>query len=306
MKRPATRRKPVVIVRQKIIRRTLRDHGAWKVAFADFTTAMMAFFLLLWLLENASVPEKMAISGYFVPPGGAFSNGGADAGLNESPNPVAPAQWLATAEVARPPARDGGAPESQPTDELLREQYRRQEIETLDKLKQKLLLAIETDTVFSALKGQISIDINLLGLRVEIADKAQRPMFDLGRAQLKPYTEDVLRALAPLLDGVPNRISITGHTDAFAYGDGAAYSNWELSADRANAARRALLAGGYPEDKIAAVQGMGDTALFKPQAPLDAANRRIAIIVLRRFAEKSFIDNGPAQPAAGAVSDAWR
>ena len=305
MKRPPSKRKPVVIVREKIIRRTKRDHGAWKVAFADFTTAMMAFFLLLWLLTNASVPEKLAVSGYFIEPGGAFSAGGADSGLDASPDPNAPGQLLARAAVIRPPANDGGAPTLYLADEQLRQQYERQELETLEKLKQRLLLAIETDDlVFSALKGQITIDINLLGLRVEISDKAQRPMFDLGRDELKGYTEKVLRALAPLLDTVPNRISITGHTDAFKYGDGAAYSNWELSADRANSARRALVLGGYPEDKIAAVQGMGDTALFKPEAPLDPGNRRIAIIVLRRLAEKSILDRGEAQDTG--VTDAWR
>lgn len=305
MKRPPPKRKPVVIVREKIIRRTKRDHGAWKVAFADFTTAMMAFFLLLWLLQNASVPEKLAVSGYFIEPGGAFSAGGADSGLDDSPDPNAPGQLLARAAVIRPPANDGGAPTQYLADEQLRQQYEQQEMETLEKLKQRLLLAIETnDLVFNALKGQITIDINMLGLRVEISDKAQRPMFDLGRDELKTYTEKVLRALAPLLNTVPNRISITGHTDAFKYGDGASYSNWELSADRANSARRALVQGGYPEDKIAAVQGMGDTALFKPETPLDPSNRRIAIIVLRRMAETSILGRGAAQDPG--VTDAWR
>jgi len=300
MKRPAgARTKPPVIVRTKIVRRPVRNHGAWKVAFADFTTAMMAFFLLLWLLQHASVPEKLAISGFFVEPGGAFSHGGANANVYESPYPSARAQLFVTADEAK--AEVGGSPSVLVADEQLRQQYQQQEIEALERLKQKLLLAIaNNEPVFGALKDQIMIDINTLGLRVEISDKQQRPMFDLGSDELKPYTAKVLRALAPLLNEVPNRISITGHTDAVSYGAGAAYSNWELSANRANSARRALLQGGYPEEKVATVQGMADVALFQPEAPLDPANRRIAIIVLRRAAEKSYLTTDSPAPTPAA------
>jgi len=124
---------------------------------------------------------------------------------------------------------------------------------------------------------------------VQIVDKEQRPMFDLGKARLKDYSLAVLEALAPLLDSVPNHASITGHTDATSYGDGASYSNWELSADRANAARRALVEGGYPEDKIINVQGMGSAAPFNAEAPYDPINRRIAILVLKKSVEEALL-----------------
>jgi chemotaxis protein MotB len=115
-------------------------------------------------------------------------------------------------------------------------------------------------------------------------------MFDIGSTNLKPYTADVLHALAPLLNKVPNRITISGHTDAVAYAD-TEYSNWELSVDRANSARRALVEGNYPERKIAAAQGMGAIALYKPDAPTDPSNRRITIIVLKRAADRSLLAN---------------
>src|SRR5690606_20048415 len=124
---------------------------------------------------------------------------------------------------------------------------------------------------------------------VQIVDKEQRPMFDIGSARLKDYSLDVLEALGPLLNSVPNRISVTGHTDAVSYGDGASYSNWELSADRANAARRALIDGAYPEGKFVTVQGMGSAAPFKTEAPNDPINRRIAILVLKKSVEDALL-----------------
>jgi chemotaxis protein MotB len=138
------------------------------------------------------------------------------------------------------------------------------------------------DSVFQQIKDQILIDFTALGLRIQIVDKDQRPMFDVGSANLKPYSVDVLHALAPILNKVQNKISVTGHTDSTPYGVGATYTNWELSADRANAARRALLEGTYPETKVATVQGMGSAAPFLVDKPNEPINRRIAIIVLKK------------------------
>ena len=126
------------------------------------------------------------------------------------------------------------------------------------------------------------IDFTALGLRIQIVDKEKRPMFDLGSPKLFPYSVDALKGLAPILDKVPNKISITGHTDSTPYGTGATYTNWELSADRANAARRALILGQYPEAKVSTVQGMGSSAPFYPDDPTAAINRRIAIIALKK------------------------
>ncbi len=274
MKRPA---KPPgkrrVIVRIKKIWRIDRDRGAWKVAFADFATAMMAFFLLLWLVESADPKEKRAISGYFIDPTGT-AHAGADLGKLPLSNaatvtPIQPAQAQA------PPASLSEA-------ELGR-LYEQQEAGRLQQLERSLQTELDREgSAFEPLRGQIFIDITALGLRIQIVDKALRPMFDLGSANLKPYSQDALHALAPLLDKVPNRIAISGHTDATPYA-AVDYSNWELSVDRANSARRALLEANYPERKIAAAQGMAAIALFKPQLPLDPSNRRIAITVLKRM-----------------------
>jgi chemotaxis protein MotB len=153
----------------------------------------------------------------------------------------------------------------------------------LEELKKQLETEINAlDSVFQQIKDQILIDFTALGLRIQIVDKDQRPMFDVGSANLKPYSADVLHALAPILNKVQNKISVTGHTDATPYGANASYTNWELSADRANAARRALLVGSYPEGKVATVQGMGSAAPFLVDRPSEPINRRIAIIVLKK------------------------
>jgi chemotaxis protein MotB len=285
-----TKPKPRIIVRKQRVWRSQSDHSAWKVAFADFTTAMMAFFLLLWLLEHASESQKLAISGYFVQPGGALTSSGVNAGLKLEAQPVAPTPRLPTAAAANW------------SEQQLREQFQQRELEVLEQLRQSLQQEMQKNgSAFDLLKGQIFIDISALGLRIQIVDKAQRPMFDLGSDTLKPYSREVLHALAPLLNKVPNRIAISGHTDSVTYGTDAVYSNWELSVDRANRARRALLEGSYPEQKVAAAQGMSNIALYKPEAPNDPANRRIAIIVLKRAAEKSAVSNpGAATPTPAA------
>jgi chemotaxis protein MotB len=277
-----------IVVRKKSTHRPLRNHSAWKVAFADFTTAMMAFFLLMWLLQNTTHVQRSAIAGYFVEPGAPASGGS-----NADP---AKAEYAVVQErfepmpAARTEARTGGAGPGQISEDFIRREYQRRELAALEQLKRALEAELsKSDSVFDQLKGQIFVDINTLGLRVQIVDKAQRPMFDLGSDELKPYTRSVLHALAPLLNRVPNKISVAGHTDAVAFAEGAQYSNWELSVHRANSARRALLVGGYPEDKVAAAQGMGAVALFKPEAPNDPANRRIAIQVLKKAAQKSLL-----------------
>jgi chemotaxis protein MotB len=288
-----SKQKPRIIVRKQLVRRYQSDHGVWKVAFADFTTAMMAFFLLLWLLEHASESQKLAISGYFVRPGGALTSSGVNAGLKLEAQPVA------SNPAAIAPDRANNAAAADWSEQQLREQFQRRELAVLEQLRQSLQLEMQKNgSAFDLLKGQIFIDISALGLRIQIVDKAQRPMFDLGSDTLKPYSREVLHALAPLLNTVPNRIAISGHTDSVTYGTDAVYSNWELSVDRANSARRALLEGGYPEPKVAAAQGMSNIALYKPDAPNDPANRRIAIIVLKRSAEKSAVPTPGAAAAA--------
>lgn len=272
---------------QPIIIKKKKSHGhghhggSWKVALADFMTAMMAFFLLMWLLGSTSTEEKKAIAGHFQDPGSPYvvGEGGADLGLISQERPIQRSQADDNAEDTANNKEDIG----NLNDDQLQKEMERIESQQLEELKKQLETEINAlDSVFQQIKDQILIDFTALGLRIQIVDKDQRPMFDVGSANLKSYSADVLHALAPILDKVQNKISVTGHTDSTPYGAGATYTNWELSADRANAARRALLVGSYPESKVATVQGMGSAAPFLVDRPNEPINRRIAIIVLKK------------------------
>jgi chemotaxis protein MotB len=291
-----------IIIKKKKVHGHGHHGGGWKVAFADFATAMMAFFLLMWLMAAANDPQKKAISGYFNDVGGGLIGpGGANTGVIQFDHPESsPEKIQATPAVIEQEQGgenlrnrgEGSSSEAmiQLSEEQVRAEFERKEQENLEKLKQQLEQELtKSDSALRELRDQILIDYTGLGLRVQIVDKEQRPMFDVGSQRLKNYSTAVLEALAPLLDRVPNHISVTGHTDATPYGTGAIYSNWELSADRANSARRALLDGGYPDEKIVTVQGMGSAAPFKPEAPTDPVNRRIAIIVLKKAVEEALL-----------------
>lgn len=250
--------------------------GSWKVALADFMTAMMAFFLLMWLLGSTSTEEQKAIAAHFQDPGSEYvvGEGGADLGIISQDQPQ---QRTESAEPS-----DESANDSEMSEDELQKELERIENQQLEELKKQLETEIDSDAVFQQIKDQILIDFTALGLRIQIVDKDQRPMFDVGSANLQKWSADVLHALAPIVNKVQNKISITGHTDATPYGLGAKYTNWELSADRANAARRALLEGSYPEAKVATVQGMGSAAPLVVDKPTEPINRRIAIIVLKK------------------------
>jgi chemotaxis protein MotB len=282
---------PIIIIKKKG-----HGHGhhggGWKVALADFMTAMMAFFMLMWLLGSTTKDEQKAISGYFKDPGSEYNvgEGGASPGILKLQQPQQKAhEGEPTTEKTQkedPPEHTG-----EPTEAELKKENERIEKQQLEELQQQLQLQIVNDAAFQEIKDQILIDFTALGLRIQIVDKDQRAMFDSGSAHLKPYSEALLKALAPLLDKVKNKISVTGHTDSTPYGATASYTNWELSADRANAARRALQQGSYPENKIVAVQGMGAAAPFLIDKPAEPMNRRIAIIVLKN-AVADALNNG--------------
>jgi chemotaxis protein MotB len=276
---------------QPIIIKKKRGHGhghhggSWKVALADFMTAMMAFFLLMWLLGSTSSEEKKAIAGYFQDPGSKYvvGEGGADLGLINQEQPLKQSQSEQPEDDTASDKEAHKDQEQEMTEDQVKKEMEKIETQQLEELKKQLETEINSlDSVFQQIKDQILIDFTALGLRIQIVDKDQRPMFDVGSANLKPWSSDVLHALAPILDKVQNKISITGHTDSTPYGAGATYTNWELSADRANSARRALLEGTYPEPKVATVQGMGSAAPLLIDKPNEPINRRIAIIVLKK------------------------
>jgi chemotaxis protein MotB len=288
---------PIIIVRKKKGHGHGHHGGSWKVALADFMTAMMAFFLLMWLLEAATPKELAAIAGYFQSPGrkALVGPGGADASIVDLTAPMENQPSMETGQSS--PLDSGGiignSPDNMPQDteqnldnlseEALAEQLAAIERKQLEELERKLMEEINNlDSALNLLKDQIKVEFTELGLSIQVVDKERRNMFDEGSARLHTYSEDALYALAHIIEKVPNKISIVGHTDAKPYSPGSRYTNCELSTDRANSARRALLSGGYPESKVIAVQGMASIAPLAPENPMHPSNRRIAIVVLKQ------------------------
>lgn len=261
---------PIIIKRKK---KVVGGHhgGSWKVAFADFATAMMAFFLVLWLTATASPEQKRAVEGYFRDPVG-FTEGG-------SPNPV---DLEGSASVVKETSTDMDPNQIQIEDQVVDELAETLEQRRMEELFQELKERIEQNETLQEFKDQLLIDITDEGLRIQIVDRSGRPMFDSGRAQLKYYSQDILFELAKTLGSVDNKLSITGHTDATPFSGRPGYTNWELSADRANTARRALVAGGVRQEQIARVVGLSDSVLFDKDDPTAPVNRRISIIVLNK------------------------
>lgn len=263
---------PIIIKRKK---KVVGGHhgGSWKVAFADFATAMMAFFLVLWLASTASPEQKLAVEGYFRDPVG-FTEGG-------TPNPV---DLEGSASVINEATQDVEANQIQLQDEVVEELADTLEQRRMEELFQELKKRIEESETLQQFKDQLLIDITDEGLRIQIVDRTGRPMFDSGRAELKYYSQEILFELAKTLGSVNNKLSITGHTDATPFNGRPGYTNWELSADRANTARRALVAGGVRPEQIARVVGLADSVLFDQENPTAPVNRRISIIVLNQKA----------------------
>ncbi len=268
--------KPIIIKR---IKKGGHDFhgGSWKVAFADFATAMMAFFLLLWLMGNTSEEERAAISGYFNDPAGVANKSGATTEIV--------GEGGADKAVIQIEAPDVNLPDEVELDQQqITDLAEQQELQQLEVLKLDLEELVATSDAFKDFKDQVFIDITPSGLRVQIVDKDKRPMFDSASAELKYYSKQILKGLATVLAQVPNKLSVTGHTDATPFTEREDYGNWELSADRANAARRVLNASGVSEKKIARVEGFSSSILFNKAQPYAPINRRIAIIVLKQSA----------------------
>ncbi len=302
--------KPTVVIRRvKKVKRGGHHGGAWKVAYADFVTAMMAFFLVLWLMAATSKPERAAISEY-------FRNPSTLSGSSATPAPgMAGPGGASTSMIklggATDVSRGNSSDPFQNRQEVVPNpvQEREREKQRLEALKQELQEAISQSQALEPFKDQLLLDITPEGLRIQIVDQQNRPMFDLGSARLMPYTQAILQELSRFISQVPNRISLTGHTDTTAYSTRLGYSNWELSADRANAARRTLLEAGMDEAKVARVVGLSSSVLFDKANPQNPINRRISIVVMTSEAEAAALNEtgtlplpAPAAPAAPAAS----
>ena len=277
--------------------------GAWKIAYADFVTAMMAFFLLMWLLGSTTEGDKKGIADYFnAPLRVALLSGGTGSG--DSSHVVKGGGTDLTRSGGQVKRGDIDTTRSTINLAAMRAEQRAGETGKLEQVKAQMEKMLAESAKFSAIKNQIKLDMTADGLRIQIVDEQSRPMFDSGSAVVKPYMRELLRDIGAVLGEVPNRLTLEGHTDAQPFaGDqgGLGYGNWELSADRANASRRELIAGGLPADRVLRVQGLAASVPFERDDPLSATNRRISIIVMNRDAEDRFF-NKPVPEAPTPAS----
>jgi len=291
-------KKPIVVKRIKKVA-GMAHGGAWKIAYADFVTAMMAFFLLMWLLGSTAKGDLQGISEYFKTPLKVALLGGEGAGdatsiikgggdnITKSAGQVSLADAQQVAKI-------------EDVQKEIARMERIKEVEKLKQLKQNIEKAIESNPSLKKFKNQILLDMTTEGLRIQIVDEKNRPMFQLGSAQLEPYTREILHEIGRMLNEVPNKVSLSGHTDAALYGGGnKGYSNWELSSDRANASRRELIAGGMDAEKIVRVVGLSSAVLFVKEEPLNPMNRRISMIVMNKRAEEAAQHDGGVVDAEG-------
>ena len=309
-----------IFIKRVIAARKSHHGGAWKLAYADFMTAMMAFFLLMWLLSAVSPVQRRGIAEYFNMPLKNAIMGGQNSGMDSSIlngggrdiSSPEPGTTRMSNDVSRVQSRAQRLDE-QTLKDAQGELERRDQVRLHD-LQVKLMAAIEANPLLRQFRQQIRIDSTLTGLRIEIVDTQKRPMFALASNDVEPYMRDILREIGKSLNDVPNRIVVQGHTDATQYAGGEkGYSNWELSADRANASRRELISGGMDEEKVLRVIGLASTQNLDKQDAFDPENRRISIIVLNHKSEEAMtheestpatLSNDPAsvKPSFGALA----
>ncbi len=319
----------IVIKKVKKGGRPAAQHGgAWKVAYADFVTAMMAFFLLLWLLSTTTDVQKRAIAEYFDPTLTSESMSGAGGVLGgqtmgkPGSEPTPPSQPNFSVSIAIPTQpttvddADGGANTDEVydraappvetdkprnlTDDELQKQLARSEQRRFDEAKNEIEQALREVPELQALAENLFIDETSQGLRIQIVDRNKMPMYALGSAEMLDPAKKLLALVTQVIDRLPNKISIAGHTDSTQYALSARYTNWELSADRANASRREFLADGLPANRIARVAGEADRDPLDKGDRTAPRNRRISIVLLRETND----DPAAAAPPRGPITRA--
>lgn len=282
-------KRPILI---KKIKKVAGGHhgGAWKVAYADFVTAMMAFFLLLWLLNVTTKEQKAGIADYFKPSMASSETSGAGGvmggltmtvdGAQTSDMKVSAISENMPSDVEEELDEDIGDTKniSQSQFEKMKQQEEQRQFEqAMEDIKK----TIENDAELKELAKNLIVDMTPEGLRIQIVDQQGRSMFPLGSAQMYDQTYQLISKVSQIINKMPQKISIRGHTDGVPYGDSASYDNWNLSADRANASRQALMKAGLPAARINNVAGKADTEHLFPKDPTSPQNRRISIILMR-------------------------
>lgn len=280
-------KRPIIIRRKKVVH--AHHGGSWKIALADFMTALMALFLVMWILSVSSDEQREGVAEYFSTPLASAVTGGDRAGSTQVIPGGGPDPAHSDGERARIDTREFTRPS---------EQQRRFFMD----LQRRIETVIEADPELRELRQQMRFDLTPEGLRIQLLDTEQRPMFAIGSDRVEPYMRNLLRTIAPLLNDLPNDLSIGGHTDSRPYAGGyRGYSNWELSNDRANASRRELVAGGLDSDKLLRVSGYADRVLLPDTDPFDADNRRIELLVLlpevAEYIRRPDVLNGPGVPS---------
>ncbi len=252
--------------------------GAWKIAYADFVTAMMAFFLLMWLISSTSKAKLEGIAEYFKTPLNVAMKGGPSIAERSS----------VIKGGGKDVTKKDGEVRKVPDIKAAQTELERREKAQLESLKARIEAAIDANPVLRQFKKQILLDITSEGLRIQIVDEQNRPMFATASSQLQPYTRDILREIGRTLNDVPNRIGLSGHTDNVVFANGErGYGNWELSADRANASRRELVQGGMQDAKVLRVVGLASAVPMNKDDARDPINRRISIVVMNKRAEQA-------------------
>ncbi len=287
---PSGEKSKSIIVIKRIKKGGHGGHSAaWKIAYADFVTAMMAFFLLMWLLGSTTKGDLKGIADYFNSPMQVAMSGGDGSG--DATSVIKGGGTDLTRSAGQ--VKRGANTSRKRTPYSEQEEKKKSEREDMRRLKSRIDEAIQMNLKLSEVRDQIRVEITPDGLRIQIIDDFKRPMFALGSAAVMPYMRDVLHEIGKVLNGVDNHIALTGHTDSAQYVGGVrGYSNWELSSDRANASRRELIVGGMQGEKVVRVVGLADSALLDKEEPKSPLNRRISIIVLNKSAGERMAQAG--------------
>lgn len=282
---------PILI--KKVKKKAKHGHhgGAWKIAYADFVTAMMAFFLLMWLLGSTDEATKKGVAEYFQDPFGVKISPQGE-GLADRSN-IIQGGGSDLSSLDKGDIHKGEAVVTEPAPDQIEKMAEEQERIQLEKLQEKIESMLEANPKLAEYRDQIKLETTPEGLKIQIVDKQSRPMFKLASSQIEDYAKTILRELAPVINELPNKLTINGHTDALPFPkNNIGYSNWELSCDRANVARGELTLGGLGEDKILRIVGLASSIPYVVDNPNDPMNRRISIIVMNKKTENRVLHEG--------------